>query len=375
MVTAQEFFLPTRVYFGRNSLACLRIPSGSALLVTSASVNERTVEHLHSILKSACTSLQLLARPSGEPMSSTIDSIHDTMQPFDFVVAIGGGSTLDFAKALALLRSSGGRITDYEFNSRMIKGVAPLYLVPTTCGTGSEVTPYAVINNSRSGRKFTLKHDGLRGQEVAVDPELLRQLTKEVMLASALDAFTHCLEALLTKSPTDLVRPYAIEGLRIAWRILPKIKKQDLSEADLLALSRMSLFGGIAISHSRTGLIHTMSVAFAQYCDLPHGILNARLLRFALRHSLAAYRGLLKNLIEAISGRQYSADAEAYHILIAWLENIIGEEPPLKKELIIKNSDSLVHRMLQDQGLPSVCHGLVTEEALRQLIQEIANAC
>ena len=281
---------------------------------------------------------------------------------------------LDFAKSLAILAGTGGLIADYEFGNRKIERVLPLYLAPTTCGSGSEVTPYSVINNSETGRKFTISHPALRAVQAAVDPEILQSLPEAVLLSTGLDAFTHCLEAVLTRVDSRLIRPVAEAGLTIGWQTLPQVAKTRLSLELLEDLAQLSLSGGISIAHSRTGLIHTMSVAFAEFCDLPHGLLNARLLPYALAHNLSGYGGLLKAVVQRFSGEPVASDKAAYQRLSDWLIGLIGSTPPAPGSEIHKRLDSIVRRMLQDSGLPGVSHGTIDAESLRSLVKGVADA-
>jgi alcohol dehydrogenase class IV len=117
-----------------------------------------------------------------------------------------------------------------------------------------------------------------------------------------------------------------------------------------------------------------MSVAFAEYCNLPHGLLNARLLPHALFHNLGGYNGLLKKLIYSFSGEQFDTDLEAYTRLTDWLEDLIANQPAIQGVDIHNTTNLIVKRMLQDSGLPEVSHGLINAESLTSLIVSVANA-
>jgi alcohol dehydrogenase class IV len=375
LASISHFQVATDVYFGRGSLARLSPPSGRVLLLKSASLSGKIVEDLIARWSRGGTNAIVVEKPAGEPFSDQVDAVFAGL-PRDLVAVagIGGGSLLDFAKALAILAATGGGIADYEFGKRKLERALPLYLAPTTCGSGSEVTPYSVLNNSKTGRKFTLNHPALRAVQAAVDPEMLRSLPGSVLLSTALDAFTHCMEALLTRTDPRLIRPIAEAGLTIGWRGLPRAVKTQPSLELLEDLAQLSLSGGISIAHSRTGLIHTMSVAFAEFCDLPHGLLNARLLPYALAHNLPGYGGQLKALVERCSGERVTSDKAAYERVSAWVASLIGSAPPASGVEIYTRLDSIVRRMLQDTGLPGVSHGVIDAQSLTSLVKRVADA-
>lgn len=375
VIGTSEFHVPTRVSFGAGALMSLAPVAGPLLLVTSRSVLEETVNELVTRWSVNCADVVRIDKPAGEPTSIDVDKAFSGLpRGLATVVGIGGGSTLDFAKALALLAVCGGNITDFEFGERKVERALPLYLAPTTCGSGSEVTPYCVVTNSATGRKFTITHSALRPVQAAVDPELLLPLPVSIRLATALDAFIHCLEAVLTRADSQVIAPIAEAGLKIGWRRLAEAGSTKPSETLVVELAKMSLFGGICISHSRTGLIHTLTVAFAEFVDIPHGLLNAYLLPYALAHNLSGYHGLLAEVVVGFTGEPVTSDEVAYDWLISWLEALIGRQPPFSAATIRERQDRIVRRILQDQGLPAVSHGVIDVSSVNTLVGKIADA-
>jgi len=370
-----EFSIPTRISYGVGALEQLSPSPGSLLVVVSSSLPHALVDGLIDRLIATGSEVQKLLKPPGEPNSAVIDDAFDSLLSVpDAIVGIGGGAVLDFAKALALLAGNGGKIADYEFGQRKIDSILPLFLAPTTCGSGSEVTPYAVINNSDTKRKFTVTHPRLRPKHAAIDPTLLRSLPPVDRLATALDAFIHCLEAHLTRSDSRLIAPLSEAGLALGWRLLPHAADKNPSNEVLDGLAQMSLYGGLCIAHSRTGLIHTLSVAFAMFCDLPHGLLNTYLLPYALAHNLPGYNGLLAQIISRCSGQTLEGDSQALEILVKWLNCLIVIHPPTSPVDILSRQHELVSRILQDGGLANVSHGDINENSLTTLIRNIADA-
>jgi alcohol dehydrogenase class IV len=136
-------------------------------------------------------------------------------------------------------------------------------------------------------------------------------------------------------------------------------------------LAMLSLYGGISISHCRTGLIHTLSVAFAKYIPLPHGLLNAAMVKYAVNHHLTHYQGLLARTMNSALQKHYSTDQEAYTDLQQWIDQIIHHlgRPIIFNE--VPDPERIVNRLMQDKGLPGVSHGPINEEQLRKIVNQI----
>ncbi len=369
-----QFFSPTEVNFDRFDLPNAKPLSGRVLLLTGHSVAAAR-ERLMQQLTEQAQGIVLLERPTGEPNSTAIDLLRSNITgKFTAVVALGGGSTLDFAKAIAMLLVSGGQIAEYEFGDRTITGAVPLYLLPTTCGSGSEVTPYAVITNSNTGRKFTLCHPALRAKITCVDAELLQGLGQQNLIDGALDAFIHNLEALLSADGNRLIDPLARQGLQLGFQSLPATIENS-SDLNLLAdLALASLYGGLSISHSRTGLIHTLSVAFSEFSRESHGGLNARLLPYVLRFNQHHYARQLAAEVTTFTGRKMANDLAAVKFLNRWVMNQLGN---LSISLISgakEQREHIVDRVLQDKGLAAVNPRPFDRTLLTELVEEVLNA-
>lgn len=370
-----HLFLPTKVYFGPNVLKELIVKESSVLLIHASHVSENLVNRVTTLLQANDVRVRLLKKEPGEPTSDSIDNLFaaasDRNSGCEAIVGLGGGSTLDTAKALALLLASGGQVADYEFGSRQVEAVLPLYLLPTTCGSGSEVTPYAVITNSQTKRKFTLTHQLLRAQSAYVDPLACQGGSFRHLQSAILDAFVHCLEALLNRQQNLLIQPYALDGMRLIYKHF-RAEAGVLGDEGMTALALASLYGGICISHSRTGLIHTLSAAFSQCSGEPHGLLNAKLLPHVLRYNSGSYAGQLADTVSAFTGQYIESDAYAVEYLIDWFSRCTaGQRLSINGDADV---NSLVDRVLQDTGLPLVNTRSLSREDLQLLVQEVINA-
>jgi alcohol dehydrogenase class IV len=362
----------TQVIVGENCQYKFDLPRGSVLLVLSPSMDPLFVKNFISHYKALGVSFVHAHKVSGEPWSKDVDDAFKKITgEISGVVGVGGGSVLDFAKALAILNANGGAIGDYEFGDRKINEATPLWLIPTTCGSGSEVTQYCVINNSATGRKFTLGHDSLKPVQAAVNYELLKDIPSHVRLETGLDAFTHCLEALLNCSRDTLVDSISEEGLRIAHNVLPKALDEYPSNELLEKLAALSLYGGTSISYNRTGFIHTLSVAFSKYTNMSHGLLNASLLRYALNCSLPHYNGHLKRIVASMFGENIDCDKDALQKLLSWLDSIIGNYEFSFDCDLSEEKKHIVNRLMQDKGLPVVTYGGISDSLISDVVDRI----
>jgi alcohol dehydrogenase class IV len=370
-------FQPTHISFGDTTSQLSSMVSSNLLCIVSSSVNNQTGigDEICSNAKKKGASVRLIKRSGDEPTSEEVDKlVADTPAQIDTIIGVGGGSVLDIAKFVAMLKVSGGRCVEYEFAGKKIIGSLPTYLIPTTSGSGSEVTPYSVIQNSTTKRKFTISDPAMFPERALVDPSLTLSLPLSTTIASGLDAFIHCLESFLNTSNNKIVKPLALEGMRISVANLSKISSDPHNLEIRKKLSLASVLGGICIANSRTGLIHTLSVALSGKSSQAHGILNARILPHVLRKNSLHYNGALVRIAEAVMGRTVENDSVAGENLIEWVNAIFK---PLNYRFndaqVIRNAISnLVDRVKQDSQLPQINHGPINEDILNSLFMEIA---
>ncbi len=367
------FHLPTRISFGGEFPPWRSSLSAPFLVVRSASCSPEFLndEFLEKMSVNGKQPAVLIKEP-GEPSSAAVNELAASVgETPGAVVAIGGGSVLDTAKGIALLIKSGGKLEDYEFGERPISGALPLHALPTTCGSGSEVTPFAVFTNSSSRRKFTLGHDCLRPQSAYLAPRLVTNLSPRALLSSALDALIHNLEAACNTSSSLLIRPLAVEGMGLIFRHLDAFLANPADEVAAEPILQSSLYGGMCIANSRTGLVHTLSVACSEYTDVPHGLLNAWLLPFVLRHQAPFFMGRLGDIISAATNNNFRNDGDAIRFLTDWVTARLERLALPRPVLLNPDRHHMVDRILQDKGLPLVAPGGVRRAELERLLEEV----
>lgn len=308
-----SFTLPGNYFFGYGSLRVLKdLCRDSVLLITDKPVMERLghLETLLSILKeggNSCSGIiSIESEPSFDHLKSAVLECR-AIKP-DTIAALGGGAVMDTAKALRYLLDN-EEISPEEFFEKGIaegksnKGgskAAVLVAVPTTAGTGSEVTRAAVFSDPVSKTKRLFLSPKLLPDVAVLDPELTLSLPRSVTAQSGFDAFTHAVESLLCTLSTPYSRAMALEAVtRIAGSLPLLMKDGSLKKAreEMLYASSMA---GIAINNSCTGLAHSLDQVGA-ILGLPHGSAMAPLFVPVLRLASSVVPGIFRDLDQAVA--------------------------------------------------------------------------
>jgi len=212
----------------------------------------------------------------------------------DVVAAVGGGSVIDLAKAVAMLLGNGGDPLDYleviGSGRKITQPAAPCVAVPTTAGTGAEVTANAVLASPAHGLKASLRSPLMIPRVALVDPELTVSCPPRVTAASGLDALTQCLEPLVSVRANPLTDGLAREGLR---RAAAGLRAAYADGSDLGARADMamcSLLGGIALANAKLGAVHGLAGVIGGTADVPHGVACAALLAPVVEANVRALR-------------------------------------------------------------------------------------
>ncbi|KTA90949.1 alcohol dehydrogenase [Aeromonas salmonicida subsp. smithia] len=191
----------------------------------------------------------------------------------DSLVALGGGSVIDTAKAVNILASMGGdRLLDYAGAGCLTRPLQPLAVVPTTAGTGSEVTLVAVIKDEASGRKVPFTSPFLLPQLAVLDPRLTQGLPLNITAAAAMDAMTHAIEAFIGNAKNPVSDALALMAIEKIANALPKVLQSPQDKQLRLQLAEGSTLAGMAFSNSMVGLVHALGHSLGARCHLPHGL-------------------------------------------------------------------------------------------------------
>ena len=230
------------------------------------------------------------------------------------VVAFGGGSVMDAAKVIALAAANGKHPRELVGYFKGRHGPAPVYAVPTTAGTGSEVTVAAIISDPEAGSKMMVADSRLVPDMAALDPTLMTGLPPAVTAATGMDALTHAVEAFISLWATPDTDRMALAAVGMIWEYLPRAWRDG---ADLAAREQMALastFAGLAFTRANVGNVHAIAHQLGGRYHTPHGLANAILLPPVLRFSLPAATPRLARLAQRIglAGRTEAALAKKF---------------------------------------------------------------
>lgn len=300
MISPFEFLLPTKIRYGAGSIQVLgeelkALNAKKIMVITDKGLSKSAVmEKLTSILKREAFCFIIYNEIEANPKDYNVEACAETARAenIDTLVAFGGGSPIDAAKAVAVLARQGGHVRDYQGKGKIKDDCLPLLTIPTTAGTGSEVTFSSVITDTKEKFKFTIKSTSIAAKTAIIDPELTLTVPPMITAATGIDALTHAIEgytANCTEPIAEAVGLYAVEY--IASNIVEAVK----NGGNLIARDNMmmgSLLGGLSFSHADVASVHCMAEALGSIYDAPHGMCNSILLPYVMEYNLsdAAYK-------------------------------------------------------------------------------------
>jgi alcohol dehydrogenase len=290
---------PTRLLFGAGAIAGLadlvKAEGGSKvfLVVDPGLKNAGLLQKVTDPLKKAKIPFEIYDKIDPEPGLKLADAGCKlaAKSGCDCVVGVGGGSAMDVAKAISILLTNGGKAEDYLGLGKIAKPGVPKIMVPTTAGTGAEVTFTAVFINEKTKSKGGMNGDPLYPNAALLDPELTVSLPPHVTAATGIDAFTHALEGYLSTQAHPISDMYALEAIEMISRNLPRAYANG---NDLEARSGMlmgSLLAGKALATAGVGLVHAMAYPLGGMFGISHGLANAVLLPYVVEYNLIGNPG------------------------------------------------------------------------------------
>lgn len=241
----------------------------------------------------------------------------------DAIVALGGGSVMDTAKGVNIVISEGSEdLAAFQGVDRLSATMKPLIAIPTTAGTGSEVTSAAVIfDDVDSKEKIALVSARLMPHVAIVDPALMETMPPRVTAATGMDALTHAVEAATGVQKNPMSDAFASAAIRmVAAQLVPAVEDGGNGDARL-AMANAALLAGIAFSNSMVGVVHALAHATGAICHVPHGVANGILLPHGMRYNLEARRDAYAEIADmaGISGNTTKARADG---AVAWVEGL-----------------------------------------------------
>jgi alcohol dehydrogenase class IV len=294
MLPVKSFKIPNTIITGSGSSKqvgdeCQRLNLQKTLIVTDN--NQVKLGIIGGVLASLQKSGIAHAIYDGVNMEPVIEYVQEGLEAFrenqcDCLLAVGGGSPMDTAKAVSVMATSGGSIEDYRGIGKVPGKGIPVIAVPTTAGTGSEVTPFTIITDTARDVKMLIGSPFLMPELAIVDPELTIQLPPDVTAATGIDALTHAVEAYVSVKAQPMSDVFCLAAIEL---IAGNLKKAWADGNDLEARENTmmgALMGGIAFSNSSVALVHGMARPIGAYFHVRHGASNAALLSTVMEFSL-----------------------------------------------------------------------------------------
>jgi len=294
MLSAKPFYIPPVLIFGSGASEGVGEESRKLGVEKGLIITDEVLIKLGILdnIKRALTQAKVqFAIYSGVFTEPTVEFVQEGLKIYkengcDFLLAVGGGSAIDTAKAIAVMVTNAGSIEDYMGLNKIPKEGVPLIAIPTTAGTGSEVTRYTIITDTKRDVKMLIGSPFLIPQKAIVDPLLTLLMPRGLTAATGIDALTHAIEAYVSvkaQPMSDIFCLSAIElisgNLRQAWSNGNNIEAREKTMLGALQ-------AGIAFSNSSVALVHGMSRPIGAYFHVPHGVSNAALLGVVTKFSL-----------------------------------------------------------------------------------------
>ena len=307
-------FMTPEIIFGNQSIAQIgeslrRLGATRVFLVSDLGVvNAGWTERIISYLKQQNLEYHLWTNVTANPKDYEIHAGIAEYRAIECnaILGVGGGSSIDAAKAIALLATNEGSIVQYEGVDNIIHPLPPMVMVPTTAGSGSEVSQFSIIVDSARKVKMAIISKSLIPDIAIIDPQTLMTKDKELTANTGMDVLTHAIESYISLAATPLTEVHSLQAMRlIAKHLRPSAASQYNAEAKQ-AMAMASLQAGIAYSNAILGAVHAMSHQLGGFLDAPHGEVNAILLPYVLEYNYIAapekYRQIAECLGENTSG-------------------------------------------------------------------------
>lgn len=304
-----NFSVPQDITVGKGSLAKLpeiakKIGGSHAFIISGPHLAKMgLVEKAADYLKTVDIKTDAFTEIEANPSVATVEKATEKFKESgaDFIVAFGGGSPMDVAKAVGVVAKYGGSITEYEGAHKVPGPIIPLIAIPTTAGTGSEVTAFSVITDHSRDYKLTVFSYELLPAYAILDAELITTAPASVAAACGIDAFIHAEEAYISTAASPFSDAMAEKAMALIGKNIRRFvaNRGDMEAAEAMMVG--SLFAGIAFSFARLGNVHAMSHPVSAFFDVPHGVANAVLLPVVAEYNALADHGRYLTIYNDIS--------------------------------------------------------------------------
>lgn len=353
-----NFFVKSNIVFGRGAVAELsKMILGYGLKnvmvvydagVKAAGISEKVLAEVEKAGVSITVFDKVIPNPTNELVEEGAVMAHKAN--VDGFIAVGGGSSIDLAKAINVLMTNPGPIGLYGGIGMVKKDVLPLIAIPTTAGTSSEITNVSALIDTKKVVKYVIIDNRITASDVIADPEFTKTMPPSVTAATGMDAITHAVESYISNMSSPLTEYNSIKGLQIIYKNLPTAVKDG---SDMNAREQMMLgciITGFGFSNANLGLVHAIAHTLSAHFGLAHGMANATVLPYVMNYNAESCPVKMIELAKAIDLPLTGSAEDKY---------LLGKELlRLTKELGIKT--------LSEQGIKEEDFDMLVEDVLRE---------
>lgn len=271
----------------------------------------------------------------------------------DGIIAIGGGSPMDLAKGVGIISTNGGMIVDYKGVDMITKAIPPMIFIPTTAGTSADVSQFGIISDTKKKIKVAIVSKNIIPDVALIDYETTLTMDSYLTACTGIDAFTHAIEAYVSKVSSPITDIHAMEAINIIYNYLPLIIKEPDNLQYREKLMFASMEAGFAFSNAILGAVHAMAHSLGGLLDLPHGECNGILLNHVVDFNYSSTPDKFNKISEIIGIKMHNYNSQEKKLVlfdkIQELKENIGIIKSLK-EIGVKETDIplLAHNALND---------------------------
>ena len=356
---ATQFFMPIQNILGKNALAdsmasIAALGLKKALIITDGGLSKMGVaDQVGKELQKNGIEYEVFDGVNPNPTVSNVNAGLAKLKSAgaDCIVSLGGGSSHDCAKAVALVATNGGKIEDYEGVDKSKKPQLPLIAINTTAGTASEMTRFTIITDETRHVKMAIVDKNVTALLSVNDPSLMEGMPASLTAATGMDALTHAVEAYVSTAASPITDTCAVKAIELIAKYLPVAVKEPKNGEAREQMAYAQFLAGMAFNNASLGYVHAMAHQLGGFYDLPHGVCNALLLPHVERFNQRAAKTRLDEVGAILNAN--NADLAGLEVIdaITKLANIVGI-PKTLKELGVKEEDFGV---LADNALKDVC--------------------
>ncbi len=359
-----QYYMPTKVYWGKGCLLnttedLTRLGKRAFIVTGRSSANlSGALPDLRQVLEKQKIKHYLFTEVSENP---ELESVHLGAELFqrskcDFLIGLGGGSPIDAAKAISVTAANNLKERDI-YQPEKLKKAFPLLAIPTTSGTGTEVTPYSVISDKELQKKAGFGNPLIFPKISYCDPEYTFSLPEKVTIDTAIDALSHLLEGIYSRKRCELLFPLIVQGVKDIVSSLKQVTEEPVDYELREKLMRGSLYGGMVIAQSGTTLQHSIGYPLTTHYGLSHGMANGIVMKTVMELFTPAVKDDLDRLFDGIGLSRKK--------FYQWLDNwMTRQKLSLPEEFIEQAAEEIVNSRNMTQNPRQV-----SREEIREILK------